>query len=147
LHAFSIWMDLCTNSFRTHIDIPRFLVFPLPILTVSYKPKFHIIGLLTSFWVSLICQEHNKLVIHPAKKLVDVHFQLLPSHSCTEHKAWSLTNVWSFFGIESQNSVCSLPTECIDLNNNLNDSDIAICTKLVLSIIVTMWNKPGILQS
>jgi hypothetical protein len=87
---------------------------------MSYEPKFHIIGLLTSFWVSLICQEHNKLVIHA--KVVYANLQLLPSHSCTEQKALSLTNVSSFYGLESENSVCSLPTEYIDLNN-FNDSD------------------------
>ena len=132
IFAWTIYSNVCTNSVRTHVNIPRFLVFPVPIFCVSYKPKFHIIGLITSFWVSLTCQEHNKLVTHHARKLVDVLLQLLPSHSCAEHKAQSLTNVWSFVGLESQNFVCSLPIECQDFNNNLNDSDIAICMKLVL---------------
>ena len=81
IFAWTIYSNVCTNSVRTHVDIPRFLVFPVPILCVSYKPKFHIIGLFTSFWISLICQEHNKLVIHPARKIVDSYYLLIAALS------------------------------------------------------------------
>ena len=61
------------NSTRTHIDIFRCLIFPLALLSVSNIPEVQVIGLLTSYWVSLICQEQNKLlVIHAARKLVYV---------------------------------------------------------------------------
>jgi hypothetical protein len=38
----------------------------------------------------------------------------------------------SFVGLKSQNFVPSFPIECHDLNNNLKDSNIAICIKNVL---------------
>jgi hypothetical protein len=57
-----MYSNVCTNSLRTHIDIFRLFVCPRPLVSVSYPPKFHIIGLFTSFWVSLLCQENNKLM-------------------------------------------------------------------------------------
>jgi len=89
----------------THIDIPRFLACPLPILTVRDHEKLQIIWLITSYWVPLIRQECNKLAIfQKVRKHGHVLLKLLPSQSYTEENSLILPDGVPLHSANSENS-------------------------------------------